>query len=349
MIRAGIMGATGYVGIEITRLLHQHPKVKVTEVTSQGNAGKDIIEVYPHLTSKVDLTAHKIDTNRLIKNCDVIFISLPHGNAIKFSKIFLEAGKKVIDLGADFRLKNPAEYQFWYDNESAPPELLGQAIYGLPEITSKEAIANTNLLANPGCNATATILATAPALKNKIINPDECIFDIKLGISGGGRNEELKNHFCEISENIFPYHFGGRHRHTPEVEQELSLIAKKPIIIQFSPHLIPIIRGILVTACFKLLSPMTAQEVHALYAKAYENEPFIRMCPLGTVTKVKNVRATNFCDISVQVDVRTQRLLVLCVIDNLIKGGAGQAIQNMNIMFGLPQTTGLDQFISMYP
>lgn len=349
MIRAGIVGVTGYAGIELCRILHQHPQVKVTQVTTRNYVGEDVAAIYPHLDGTVFHKANELNLEVLIQECDLIFITLPHGQAQKIVSPLLGAGKRVIDIGPDFRLKNPADYKQWYKLESAPLELLNKAVYGLPEITNKDNIAKCNLIANPGCNPTAALLATYPALKQKIIDPNECIYDVKVGTSGAGREPEIYKLYSEIAENILPIRLGGLQRHTPEVEQELSLIANERILVQFTLHVVPIIRGILVSACFKLKEPKSAQEIHTLYKRTYENEPFIRICQLGSSAKVKNVRGTNYCDISVHVDERTQRLIVLSVIDNMIKGAAGQAIQNMNLMYQLAQTTGLEGFVALYP
>ncbi|MBS0287511.1 MAG: N-acetyl-gamma-glutamyl-phosphate reductase [Proteobacteria bacterium] len=349
MIRAGIIGVTGYVGIEICRILHQHPQVKVTYVTTKTYVGDDIAAIYPHLQGIVFHKGAELNVDVIIQECDLIFISLPYGQAVKIVPLLLAAGKRVIDAGPDFRLKNPSDYVQWYKLESAPVELLNKAVYGLPEITNKDNIAKSNLIANPGCNSTAVLLATYPALKHKIIQPNECIFDVKVGLSGAGREPDTYKLYSEIAENIFAIQVAGLHRHTPEIEQELSLIAEEPILAQFSLHIVPITRGILVTACYKLKEPKSAHEIYTLYKRTYENEPFIRICRLGSSAKVKNVRGTNYCDISIHVDVRTQRLIVLSAIDNMIKGAAGQAVQNMNLMYQLPQTTGLDKFVAIYP
>ncbi|MBI2790869.1 MAG: N-acetyl-gamma-glutamyl-phosphate reductase [Gammaproteobacteria bacterium] len=348
MIRVGIIGVTGYTGIETLRMLSLHPEVKITLVMTQTYEGMDIAQVYPHLAKRIFLQGKKIDLDAIIENCDVIFISLPHGNASTIVQPLLAAGKKIIDLGPDFRLKKSADYQKWYQLESAPEKLLSQAVYGLPEITNKDMIAKAQLIANPGCVPTAAILATAPALKEKIIH-DECIFDVKVGLSGYGRKPSIMSMYAEIDENIAPFNTSGTHRHTPEIEQELSLIAQKSMIVQFSPHTVPMIRGILATCYFKLSAILSEEEVITIYKRFYEKESFIRICPLKKMARVKSVRGTNYCDISIHVNPRNQQLIVLSTIDNLIKGAGGQAIQNMNLMHQLPETTGLDQYIAIYP
>ncbi|MGD9592529.1 MAG: N-acetyl-gamma-glutamyl-phosphate reductase [Candidatus Berkiella sp.] len=349
MFRVGIIGVTGYVGIETLRILLLHPEVKITQIMTRTFAGMDIAKIYPHLANKVMMTCDSPDINSLIEHTDIIFVALPHGQSAEFVTPLFEAGKRIIDTGADFRLKQSLVYQRWYQLQSAPQNVLDKAVYGLPEVVNKQIIANALLLANPGCLPTAALIACMPALKEKIIHPQECIFDIKSGVSGSGRKPQLPTHFCEISEDIACYCPNGTHRHTPEIEQELSAINGEQVIIQLTPQVIPIIRGILATCYFKLNKAITEKEVYEIYQNAYKNDPFIRICPFDTVASCKNVRGTNFCDISLHIDKRTKRLIVVSAIDNLIKGAAGQAIQNMNLMFKLPETTGLDHFISMYP
>ncbi len=349
MIRVGIVGVTGYVGIELLRLLLSHPKVKITQFVTRQYVGEEIANVYPHLYKYVTQKATELDINLLIEDCDVIFTSLPHGKASNIVQVLNVAGKKVIDVGSDFRLKNPLDYVKWYKIPNAPIELINKAVYGMPEIVDRKSIAQAQLVANPGCNSTAIILATYPALKQNIVDTNELIYDVKISTSGGGRRSGLRNHHAELSENVIPYRLAGTHRHTPEVEQELSKIAQKPILVDIALHMMSLTRGHLVTAYFKLKEAMTAQEIHTIYSNIYAHEPFIRICPLDTVAKLKSVRGTNFCDISIHVDMRTNRLVVISAIDNLIKGSGGQAIQNMNLMFELPETMGLENIIPIYP
>ena len=349
MIKVGIVGVTGYAGIELLRLLQQHPQVVVTKVCTDSYVGQPIASVYPHLAEFTALTGEAFNLEEIIKHCEVVFLCLPHGHAISMVQPLLDAGIKVIDLGPDFRLSDPAVYEHWYQQTPAANTLLEQAVYGLPEQGYKTAIAAGSLIANPGCYPTASLLASFPALKAGIIDPKDCLFDAKSGVSGGGRSLSLTNHFCEMTENLIPYQLAGKHRHTPEIEQALSALAEFPVTIQFTPHLVPMIRGLLVTAYFKLTQPLSQETIHALYETHYQNEPFIRIAPLNTVPQVKQVRGTNYCDIGIAVDERTHRLVVVSVIDNLIKGAAGQAIQNMNLMLQLPETTGLQTLCTAYP
>jgi N-acetyl-gamma-glutamyl-phosphate reductase len=348
-IKAGIVGVTGYTGVELLRLLQQHPVATVTYAATESYAGQKIADIFPHLTGVTDLHGEKIDPAALAKNCDVIFLALPHGHASELTTLLLAEGKKVIDLGADFRLHNPLDYQQWYQQPAAATSLLAQAVYGLPEKGEKENIAQAKLIANPGCYPTAAILATLPALKAKIIAPNECIFDAKSGISGAGRSLALQSHYCEAAENLSPYQIGGLHRHTPEIEQELSLIAGQAITVQFTPHLIPVARGLLTAAYFKLIEPLEQEEVQAVFQEFYQHEKFIRVCPPTQIPQITHVRGTNNCHLGLRVDSRTQRLIVISVIDNLIKGAAGQAIQNMNLMYQLPETTGLYGNAAIFP
>ncbi|HEX4044597.1 MAG TPA: N-acetyl-gamma-glutamyl-phosphate reductase [Gammaproteobacteria bacterium] len=349
VIKAGILGATGYTGIELLRLLQQHPAVTVAHAFTESHVGQPIPHIYPHLQQQTSLIGEQFSPT-LAADCDVLFMALPHGHAIDIVPPLLAQGKKVIDLGADFRLKSADDYQHWYQTTPASASLLQQAVYGLPEAGYRAAIQQATLLANPGCYPTASILAALPAFAAGIISPSDCIFDAKSGLSGAGRKLALQSHYGEVAENFSPYQVGGIHRHTPEIEQALTAIAQQPITIQFTPHLVPMVRGLSVTAYFKLNTLLTQQAVHAIYQQAYQDEPFIRLyTTTHTNPQTKQVRGTNFCDISVHVDTRTQRLIVISAIDNLLKGAAGQAIQNMNIMFQLPETTGLQNGGGIYP
>lgn len=348
MIKAGIIGATGYTGIELLRLLHQHPKVEIKHAFTESYVDQTIAEIYPHLANQVQLQGERFSLDK-IADCDVLFISLPHGHAAELAKPLLAMGKKIIDLGADFRLKDAAAYSAWYQHPAAPEALLSQAVYGLPEQGQRESIRLAKLIANPGCYPTASILATLPALTAGIICPDSFIFDAKSGISGAGRSLSLQSHFCEAAENLTPYQLAGRHRHVPEIEQQLGLVADEAITIQFTPHIVPMIRGLLVTAYFKLNAVYSAADIEKIYQEFYQHETFIRICPQNKNLQVKQVRGSNYCDLSIHVDTRTNRLIVVSAIDNLIKGAAGQALQNMNLMYGLPEEMGLVGNAGIYP
>jgi N-acetyl-gamma-glutamyl-phosphate reductase len=349
MIRVGIAGATGYVGIELIRILAGHPQVELVYVATQSHTGQALQTVYPHLQSIVDMDCSLLDAAEMAKKCDVIFTALPHGIALSLARPILEAGKKLIDLGADFRLKIPATYEKWYEQSSASSELLESATYGLPGIVSREKIKGSHLIANPGCYPTCIALGASPAISHGIVKTKGMIFDAKSGVSGAGRGVFLNSHFCEVAENFKAYAIAGSHRHTPEIEQILGEVAGHPVTVQFTPHLLPMVRGLLVTGYFQLEKDISPEAIWEIYSQSYKNEPFVRLCPLGVLPQTANVRGSNYCDIGLAVDTRTNTLIVVSVIDNLVKGAAGQAVQNMNILFKLPETMGLNQLCPTYP
>jgi N-acetyl-gamma-glutamyl-phosphate reductase len=349
MIKVGIAGATGYVGIELIRILLNHPKVKIVYAATHSHVGMPLSQVYPHLQSLLRLQCSALDIEEMAKHCDLIFTALPHGHALKIAQPILDAGKKLIDLGADFRLKSPASYEKWYPHPSASLELLGKAVYGLPELGLRDKIKNADLIANPGCYPICSALALMPAIAAALIKTEQIILDAKSGTSGAGRGLALDSHFCEVAQNFKAYGVAGSHRHTPEIEQVLKEIAGHPIIVQFTPHLLPIVRGLLVTAYLPLKKEMSAEEIWKIYSHAYQDEPFVRLHPLGKFPQTANVRGSNYCDIGLAIDRRTQRLIIISCIDNLVKGAAGQAVQNMNLMFSLPETMGLDHLCPAYP
>lgn len=329
MVKVGVVGATGYSGIELLRILNQHPEVELSYCASESYAGLSIAQTYPHLRGKLELIAEKLDLDHIAANCDVIFFALPHGHALNFVPKLLGKHKKVIDLSADFRQSS---------------------VYGLAEAGWRNQIAKASFVANPGCYPTAAVLAALPALEANIIDPNDCIFDAKSGVSGAGRSLSLHTHFCEVSENLTAYKIAGEHHHTCEIEQQLSRITKQPLAIQFTPHLLPIARGLLLTAYFKLKNTQFSEEdIYYIYRNAYQSEPFIRLSPFKQLPSIKQVQGTNYCDIGLRLDSRTGRLIVVAVIDNLMKGAAGQAVQNMNLMLQLPETLGLHTLISHYP
>jgi N-acetyl-gamma-glutamyl-phosphate reductase len=349
MINVGIIGVTGYTGIELLRILQNHPQVNIAYVTSESYTGQNLAKIYPHLKSCLNLCAEKLDLEKIKQTCELIFLCLPHGHATVITEQLLAAGKKVIDLGADFRLKNPETYRQWYKLAPPPNPLLTQAIYGLAEAGYAQNIADAQLIANPGCYATACILSALPLLKWGIIDLYDLIFDAKSGVSGAGRSLTLNNHFCEVTENFKPYQIAGLHRHTPEIEQILSSAADETLHIQFTPHLLPMVRGLLVTAYFKLTTSITAAEIREHYHQYYCNQTFIRIYDEEEIPQTKNTYGSNYCDINVFVDSRTQRLIVITALDNLGKGAAGQAVQNMNLMCHWPETTGLHLLKTIYP
>ncbi|MGB9905072.1 MAG: N-acetyl-gamma-glutamyl-phosphate reductase [Desulfotomaculales bacterium] len=339
MLRAGIIGATGYTGAELVRLLHRHPHVRPAVLTTQSHGEKPFWEVYPHLYGYVDLVCAELDEERLAASCDVIFISLPHGHAISLASRLAAKNKPVIDLGADFRFRDPDVYEKWYGLAHAARALAKEAVYGLPELY-RERIRTARLVANPGCYPTSAILGLAPLLKNGLVDPDSIVIDSKSGVSGAGRTLSLTTHYCEVNESVKAYGVAS-HRHTPEIEQELCALAGRDVTVSFTPHLIPMTRGILSTIYVKPVRPLSQEEVHALYGEFYAKEPFVRVLPAGTLPATKAVAGSNHCDIGLVSDPRTGRIIIISAIDNLIKGASGQAVQNMNILLGLPEEAGL--------
>jgi len=337
-IRAGIIG-DGYTSAELNRLLAVHPCVKVVGVTSIENIGKPLADVFAHLTGCSEVVCEKLELESFLERCDVLFIALPHGLSVPLAKAALERGKKVVDLGADFRFKDKDVYAAWYHCEHEAPELLAEAVYGLPELFREE-IRRARLVANPGCYPTGAILGLAPALKNRLLDLETLIIDAKSGVSGAGRTLSLNSHFCEVNENIKAYSI-GTHRHTPEIEQVLSWIAGEKVTVSFTPHLIPVSRGILSTIYGRLACRMSAAEVQQIYEEFYRGEVFVHVLKSGQLPQTRAVYSSNRCHIGLVADERTGRLVVVTAIDNLAKGASGQAIQNMNLMFGLAEGCGL--------
>ncbi len=346
MIKAAIIGATGYTGAELVRILSRHPQVQLTALASRSYAGSPYYQVYPHLYKFTDLECSDLDISGITAKADVVFAALPHGLSMDIAAEVLNQGKKLVDLGADFRLKDAREYQQWYKAEHSAQDLLAQAVYGLPEIY-RHKIKNTRLVANPGCYPTTAILALAPLLKNRLIDQNSIIIDSKSGVSGAGRGLSLKTHYSEVNENFAAYAVAA-HRHTPEIEQELSALAGGTLKISFTPHLTPMTRGMLSTVYAALNTAVDTGELHKLYRDYYQNEHFIRVLPPGMLPQTKALTGSNYCDLAVTADPRTGRVIVLSAIDNLVKGASGQAVQNMNILFGLDERTGLET-VSLYP
>jgi N-acetyl-gamma-glutamyl-phosphate reductase len=346
MLKAAVVGASGYTGVELIRILHNHPEVAVTSVTSEQSAGKSLSEVFPSLRGRYDKTLEPLVPEKIAEKADIVFTALPHKAAMEVVPVFLAAGKIVIDLSADYRLHDAEVYAAWYDRH-LNPELLSEAVYGLPELRRDE-ISAARLVANPGCYPTSIILGLLPLLKAGVIDTASIIADSKSGVSGAGRAAKVDSLYCEVNEGFKAYGVGGVHRHIPEIEQELSLLAGSKTMISFTPHLVPMDRGILSTVYALPLTSIPAAELHALYAEQYDGEPFVRVLPQGEFPSTAFVRGSNFCDIGITVDKRTGRIIVVSALDNLVKGAAGQAVQNMNIVCDFPETTGLE-LIPLYP
>lgn len=338
MIKAAVLGATGYAGIELVRLLSNHPEVSIEILGSQSFAGQKISEVYQNFEHILDKECEKLDLEK-VKSCDVAFTALPHGASKEVIPALLEQGVKVIDLSGDYRYDSVEVYEEWYGEPHSSPELLKESVYGLCEL-HRDRIRNTRLIGNPGCYTTCSILGAAPLLASKLGKTDNIIIDAKSGVTGAGRNTALPYSFCECTENSKAYKI-ATHRHTSEIEQELSNIAGEEIMLSFTPHLIPQKRGILSTIYVNLTKPCTTEEIVDLYKEYYKDEFFVRVKDAGALPETKHVAGSNFVDIGVVVDKRLNRAVVVSAIDNIVKGAAGQAVQNMNIMFGLEETTGL--------
>lgn len=338
MIKVGIIGGTGYTGIELLRLLHNHPQANVIAISSRSKNTKRLDAEFPSLLGQSDLEFCLIDDKKL-NDCDVVFFATPHGVAMENVRTFVEKGIKVIDLGADFRLQNKAEYKTWYGLEHTQADLLKNAVYGLCEINRAQ-IKTADLVANPGCYPTAVALALKPLIENKLIDLSDIIADCKSGVSGAGRGVNQTTSLCEASESLKAYGVGG-HRHYPEIKQTLELLADVEVGLTFVPHLVPMIRGMQATIYVDLLNPDV--DIYALFQQSYANERFVTILPEGVYPQTRSVKSSNFCQICLQKIPNSNKLVVLSVIDNLVKGASGQAIQNMNIMFGLNEVLGLEQ------
>jgi N-acetyl-gamma-glutamyl-phosphate reductase len=336
MIKVGIVGGTGYTGVELLRLLAQHPQVQVQMVTSRAKAGTPVADLFPNLRGHFDL-AFTEPAQENFANCELVFFATPNGTAMQSVPDLLNAGVKVIDLAADFRIKEVAVWQQWYGMEHACPQLLEEAVYGLPEVNRTE-IAKARLVANPGCYPTAVQLGFLPLLEAGIIDPQHLIADAKSGVSGAGRKASVPTLMAEAGESFKAYNVSG-HRHWPEICQGLNAYTEKPVDLTFVPHLVPMIRGIEATLYATTVRDISLEEIQALFVERYQNEPFVDVLPPKSHPETRNVRGVNMCQLAVHRPHNT--IVILSVIDNLVKGAAGQAIQNMNIMSGLPETTGL--------
>lgn len=339
MIKVAIIGATGYAGIETLRLLLNHPKVTIERVVSQTYKGQEISKVYPTLKNIFDKKCCELDVLDIAKSCDVAITALPHGASKSVIPTLIENGLKVIDLSADFRYNDEVVYKKWYGEEHQSPELLKKSVYGLCELY-RDKIKKSSLIGNPGCYTTCSILGATPLLHYKLVDTKNIIIDAKSGVSGAGRGLALDYHFCECTENTKAYKI-ATHRHTSEIEQELSAVANEEIMVSFTPHLIPQKRGILATIYANLVKNVTDDEVLKLYKSFYKDEPFIRILDENELPETNFVAGSNFVDIGLKIDKRLNRIVVVSCLDNLIKGAAGQAVQNLNIMFGFDEKQGL--------
>ncbi len=346
MLKVAICGGSGYAGGELIRLLSSHPFVKITAVTSEKSAGKTVSNLFPHLINHTNLVYEPLNKHRLLTKADLFFMALPHAESQEAVDFFLRNRKKIIDLSADYRLRSPEIYEEWYKTPHKFRATLRKAVYGLPELYRKK-IAKASLIANPGCYPTGAILGLYPAVKAKIIDTDSIVIDSTSGTTGAGRKSETAFSYCEVNEGFKAYSVAA-HRHTPEIEQELSAVNGKDIKVNFTPHLAPYDRGILTTIYARLKKNAEAGKILDIYKNTYAKEPFVRVLAEGKFPNVKNVRGTNLCDIGLAVNKRTETLVVVTAIDNLMKGASGQAVHNMNIMMGFKETTGLEA-IALFP
>ncbi len=339
MIKVGIIGSTGYAGAELVRILLNHPEARIVWYGSRSYVGQKYQDIYGSFFRLVDETCLEDSMDELAEEADVIFTATPQGYcASKISEKLLSSAK-VIDLSADFRIKDPARYEAWYGIHHPTPEFLPEAVYGLPEL-NRASVRGARLIANPGCFPTCSVLSVFPMIRGGFIDPDSVIIDAKSGTTGAGRGAKVQNLYCEVNETVKPYGVAV-HRHTPEIEDQLGAAAGREVKVQFTPHLIPMNRGILVTAYGTLAKPAPESEIRAFYEEFYRDEPFVRVLGEGRVPETRWVRGSNYADVAVRADPRTGRVIMMGAIDNIVKGAAGQAVQNMNLMFGLDETAGL--------
>lgn len=340
MLELGIIGATGYVGAEIVRLLALRDDIKITTVVSNSFVGQPFSDVYPSLRGIHDNICDKLDIEALSEKADFFITALPHGVSTSVIPSLLEKGKRIIDHSGDFRFRDVNTYEKWYKVTHGAPKLISKAVYGLPELYRNE-IKTASLVADPGCYPTCSVMGIAPALKNEIVSHKDIVITAVSGVSGAGRKSDLPYAFCEVDENFKAYGV-ATHRHTPEIEQELSLLCGKPVLVSFTPHLAPIKRGMLATSYLNLINEkLSPADIHSLYEDYYRNEPFVRILPLGQLPETKHVAGSNYIDIGITVDLRLNKLVVVSALDNLGKGSASQAVQALNIMAGFNETKGL--------
>ena len=341
MIRVGLIGVTGYTGMELVRLLAAHPAMRLSFVASRAEAGKRLGSYYPFIEKLpgAELVISKPDMQQAAASCDLVFLAVPHGTAMEMAGALYKLGVPVVDLSADFRIRDAEVYEHWYATTHTQKDLIARAVYGLPELYGDK-LPGAKLVANPGCYPSAAILGLYLALKQTFIQSSDLVIDAKSGTSGAGRKASQATLFCEIHDSFRAYSL-GKHRHTPEIEQELSILAGVPLRLSFNPHILPVDRGILATIYAKLAGPFTLEEIHAAHVEYWKNAPWVRVLPLGVLPETRNVRGTMFCDLGLVLDPRTDRLIIVSAIDNLCRGASGQALANANLICGLPVNSGL--------
>lgn len=336
-IRVSIIGASGYGGGELARLLSGHPEVDLVHLAAESHAGEALADLHPHLRGLLDRRTVGADLDRIARDSDIVFLALPNGKAMTMAPALLPRAR-IIDLGADFRFRDPAVYERWYRQPHAAPQLLDGAVYGLTEYR-RAAIRSAAIVGNPGCYPTAALLAILPLVQSGRVETSGIVLDAKSGVSGAGRTPTMGTHFSEVNENVAPYNVAA-HRHTPEIEQELTLAAGGPVAVTFTPHLVPMTRGILVTAYLRRRDGLSTEQATAILQEAYAGEPFVRVLT-DRLPQTKATSGSNFCDLAVRVDAHSDMVVAMAALDNLVKGASGQAVQNMNVMLGLPEELGL--------
>ncbi|MGN0250511.1 MAG: N-acetyl-gamma-glutamyl-phosphate reductase [Oliverpabstia sp.] len=346
MIRVGIIGATGYAGAELVRILLAHKEAEIVWYGSRSYIDQKYASIYQNFFQMVDAKCMEDNMEALAEQVDVIFTATPQGFCASIINEDILSKVKVIDLSADFRIKDVKIYEEWYKIEHKSPQYIDEAVYGLCEI-NREDVKKARLVANPGCYTTCSILTCYPLVKEGLIDPDTLIIDAKSGTSGAGRGAKIDNLFCEVNENMKAYGVAS-HRHTPEIEEQLGYACGKQVLLNFTPHLVPMNRGILVTAYASLTKDVTYEEVKAVYDKYYQNEKFVRVLEKDICPQTKWVEGSNYVDVNFKIDLRTRRLIMMGALDNLVKGAAGQAVQNMNLLFGLKESEGLE-LVPMFP
>lgn len=341
MVKVAVLGATGYTGAELVRLLYGHPDTELVFLSSGQSVGEPYSKIHPQFYGQIDLELKAMKAEDIPKEAAFVFCALPHGKSAAVVPALLKKGFKVIDLSADFRLRDPLLYQTWYNFAHPKPSLLAQAAYGLPELNSAS-VSKATLVANPGCYPTGATLALAPLFKNELIKKSDIIIDAKSGVSGAGRSPKPAFHFPDCTENFKAYRVAG-HQHTAEIEQELALLAGSPVTVTFTPHLVPMVRGILSTIYCTPRGKIKESDLLALARSFFKESPFVRVLEEGELPETRLVRGTNYIDLAYRYDKRTNKVIAISAIDNLVKGAAGQAVQNMNLMLGRPEKTGLEQ------
>jgi N-acetyl-gamma-glutamyl-phosphate reductase len=339
-IRAAVIGATGYAGAELVRILSGHPHVRLAMITSRQHAGEPFSDIYPSMAGIVDLRCQTFDEKAISEAADVVFTALPHKASMEVVPGLLARGKRVVDLSADFRFQNPSTYETWYEPHQAK-DVLSSAVYGLAEIYGDQ-IRNASLIGNPGCYPTSVLLPLLPLVKEPFVDIENIVADSKSGTSGAGRQVSLVTHFCEVNEGFKAYNV-DQHRHNPEMDEVLSFFSGENVHITFVPHLVPMTRGMLTSIYIGLKKPVSLEAVTASLRSFYTGKPFVRICPEGRFPNTMHVKGTNYCDIGLAVSRDGRRVIAVSAIDNLVKGASGQAVQNMNIMFDFEETAGLDQ------